>query len=90
MKSERTLDFGTLPVLTALKRYFRAENATGNANVDDPDVAASQFLGMIATVVFWPRLAHGNWSLSEDDALRVVNEAARTMAARYAASAALS
>lgn len=84
---ERTFDFGTLPVLAALRRYFRSETAIGAANVDDPDVAATQFLGMIATVVFWPRLVHGHWSLSEEETLRVVDEAARTIAARYAASA---
>jgi TetR/AcrR family transcriptional regulator, regulator of autoinduction and epiphytic fitness len=84
---ERTFDFGTLPVLRALKRYFQAENAAGNADVDDPDVAAPQFLGMIATMVFWPRLVHGGWSLSDDDVRRVIDEAARTMAARYAVPA---
>ncbi|WP_120005146.1 TetR/AcrR family transcriptional regulator [Nesterenkonia muleiensis] len=80
---ERTFDFGTLPALTALKRYFLAESAAGTAKVDDPDVAAPQFLGMIATVIFWPRLVHGNWSLSEEETLQVVEEAARTMVARY-------
>lgn len=84
---ERTFDFGTLPVLAALRRYFRAETAAGNARVDDPDVAAPQFLGMIATVVFWPRLVHAHWSLSDDEVLRVIDEAARTMAARYATTA---
>ncbi len=84
---ERTFDFGTLPVLAALGRYFRAENAAGTAEVDDPDVAAAQFLGMIATVVFWPRLVHGNWSLSEDETRRVVEDAARTIVARYGAIA---
>lgn len=82
---ERTFDFGTLPVLAALRRYFRAENEAGTADVDDPDIAAPQFLGMIATVVFWPRLVHGGWSLSEEETLRVVDEAARTMVARYGA-----
>jgi hypothetical protein len=82
---ERTFDFGTLPVIAALRRYFQAENAAGAAHVDDPDVASAQFLGMIATVVFWPRLLHGNWSLSEEEELRVVDEAARTMVARYGA-----
>ena len=82
---ERTFDFGTLPVLAALRRYFLAENAAGIANVDDPDAAATQFLGMIATVIFWPRLVHGNWSLSEEETLQVVDEAARTMVARYGA-----
>jgi len=83
---ERTFNFGTLPVLAALHRYFDRENAAGTARVDDPDTAATQFLGMIATVVFWPRLVHGNWSLSQDEVLRVVEEAAATMTARYAAS----
>lgn len=82
---ERTFDFGTLPVLAALRRYLRAENAAGTANVDDPDVAATQFLGMIATVIFWPRLVHGNWSLSEEETLQVVDEAVRTIVARYGA-----
>jgi TetR/AcrR family transcriptional regulator of autoinduction and epiphytic fitness len=82
---ERTFDFGTLPVLTALRRYLRAETDAGGATVDDPDVAAPQFLGMIATVVFWPRLVHGNWSLSEEETVRVVDEAARTIVARYGA-----
>lgn len=84
---ERTFDFGTLPVLAALNRYFKAESAAGNADVDDPDVASAQFLGMIATVVFWPRLVHGDWSLSDDEVHRVIDEAARTIAARYAAPA---
>lgn len=86
---ERTFNFGTLPVLSALRRYFRAENAAGTSNVDDPDVAATQFLGMIATVVFWPRLVHGNWSLSEEETIQVVDEAARTIVARYAAPASI-
>jgi len=82
---ERTFNFGTLPVFAALGRYLRAENAVGSANVDDPDVAAAQFLGMISTVVFWPRLVHGNWSLTEEETRKVVDESVRTIVARYAA-----
>jgi TetR/AcrR family transcriptional regulator, regulator of autoinduction and epiphytic fitness len=82
---ERTFDFGTLSVLTALRRYFQAENAAGTAKVDDLDVAAAQFLGMIATVIFWPRLVHGNWELTEEQTRQAVDEAARTIVARYAA-----
>ncbi|MDQ2662005.1 MAG: TetR/AcrR family transcriptional regulator [Actinomycetota bacterium] len=81
---QRTFDFGTLPVLRALRQYFQAANTEGTANVDDLDVAAAQFLGMIATVVFWPRLVHGNWSLTDEEKLRTVDEAAQTIAARYA------
>ncbi len=84
---ERTFDFGTLPVLAALGRYLRTESAAGTAHVEDPDTAAAQFLGMISTVVFWPRLMHGNWSLSEAETQHVVDEAVRTMVARYGAPA---
>jgi TetR/AcrR family transcriptional regulator of autoinduction and epiphytic fitness len=82
---ERTFDFGTLPVLAALHRYFAAEHAAGTAHVEDPDVAAPQFLGMIATVVFWPRLVHAGWSLTDEEVRAVVDEAATTIAARYGA-----
>jgi TetR/AcrR family transcriptional regulator of autoinduction and epiphytic fitness len=34
--------------------------------------------------VFWPRLVHGNWSLTDDEKIRTVDEAARTIVARYA------
>lgn len=81
---QRTFDFGTLPVVRALRRFFQAANTQGTANVNDLDVAAAQFLGMIATVVFWPRLVHGNWSLTDEETLHTVDEAARTIIARYA------
>jgi len=81
---ERTFDFGTLPVLRALRRYLQTANTEGIASVDDLDVAAAQFLGMIATVVFWPRLVHGDWSLTPAETRHTVDEAARTIVARYA------
>lgn len=81
---ERTFDFGTLPMLAALRRYLRAENAAGYADVEDLDVASAQFLGMIASAVFWPRLVHGTWSITEEETYRAVDEAARTIAARHA------
>lgn len=83
---QRTFDFGTLPVLRSLRRFFQEANAQGTANVSDLDVAAAQFLGMIATVTFWPRLVHGNWSLTDEEVLHTVDEAARTISARYATS----
>lgn len=82
---ERTFDFGTLPVLAALGRFLRAASADGVADIDDPDAVSAQFLGMIATVVFWPRLVHVGWALSDDETQHVVVEAARTIAARCAA-----
>jgi TetR/AcrR family transcriptional regulator of autoinduction and epiphytic fitness len=74
---ERTFDFGTLTVLTALRRYLRDQGA------DDPEVAATQFLGMIASAIFWPRLVHGTWTITEPERLRAVDEAALTIAARF-------
>ncbi|WP_147916067.1 TetR/AcrR family transcriptional regulator [Ruania zhangjianzhongii] len=82
---ERTFDFGTLPVLATLGRYLRAEHAAGTADIEDPDVASAQFLGMIASAIFWPRLVHGTWSITDDEQLRAVDEAADTITARYAA-----
>lgn len=80
---ERIFDFGTLPLLAELKRYLEREGDTGGAEADAPEGAATQFLGMIATAVFWPRLVHGGWSLDAEQTSRVVDEAARTIVARY-------
>ncbi|MCZ2814458.1 TetR/AcrR family transcriptional regulator [Modestobacter sp. VKM Ac-2979] len=80
--SERTFDFGTLPALVALGRYLRAEHTAGLVTVDSPDTAATQFLGMIASAVFWPRLVHATWSIDQDGVSRAVEEAVRTMVAR--------
>ncbi len=82
---ERTFDFGTLPVLDELNRYLRAVHAEGSVHIDDPGLVSAQFLGMIASSVFWPRLVHGTWSITDDEQSHVVVEAARTIAARFAA-----
>jgi TetR/AcrR family transcriptional regulator of autoinduction and epiphytic fitness len=81
---ERTFDFGTLPVLRALRAYLREADAAGTATIDDPEVATTQFLGMIASAIFWPRLMHGTWSITKDETQRAIDEAALTIAARYA------
>jgi TetR/AcrR family transcriptional regulator of autoinduction and epiphytic fitness len=82
---ERTFDFGTLPALDALSRYLRAEQDAGSVTVDAPEIAATQFLGMIASAIFWPRLVHANWSIDEEETRRAVEEAVRTTVARYGA-----
>ncbi|MEU4718100.1 TetR/AcrR family transcriptional regulator C-terminal domain-containing protein [Nonomuraea dietziae] len=81
---ERTFDFGTLTVLQALGRYLREAHSAGSADIDDPDLASAQFLGMIASAIFWPRLTHGTWSITKEEQSRAVDEAARTIAARFA------
>lgn len=79
---ERTFDFGTLPVLTALGRYLRDAHSAGAAEIDEPEMASTQFLGMIASSVFWPRLIHGTWSITDDEQELVIVGAARTITAR--------
>jgi len=81
---ERTFDFGTLPVLAALGDFLVAARVAGTADIDDPDVISAQFLGMIATMVFWPKLVHGGWTLTDGEKEQVVDQAARTIAARCA------
>lgn len=82
----RTFDFGTLPVLRELRDYLADATAAGTADVDDPDVASAQLLGMIASAVFWPGLVHGTWSITDEERLAAVGEAARTIAVRYGAA----
>ncbi|MDQ0725488.1 TetR/AcrR family transcriptional regulator [Microbacterium sp. W4I20] len=82
---EQTFNFGTLPVLRALRAFLESTDASGETRIDDFDVAAAQFLGMIATVVFWPRLVHVGWSLTDEETRRTVDEAAKTIVARYGA-----
>ncbi|UYO97162.1 TetR/AcrR family transcriptional regulator [Microbacterium sp. M28] len=79
---ERTFDFGTLPVLAALRTFLVGARDVGTARVEDADVISAQFLGMIATTVFWPRLVHGGWALAESEKAHVVEQAAETIAAR--------
>lgn len=82
---ERTFDFGTLPVLTALGQYLRDAHSSGIAVIDDPDQVSEQFLGMIASSIFWPRLVHGTWSITKDAQEQVIVQAAQTIATRYVA-----
>ncbi|WP_350352337.1 TetR/AcrR family transcriptional regulator [Microbacterium sp. A8/3-1] len=82
----QTFDFGTLPVLRALREFLEKANDHGDAYIADLDVVSAQFLGMIATVVFWPRLVHVGWSLTEEESARTIDEAARTIAARFGRS----
>ncbi|WP_243228297.1 TetR/AcrR family transcriptional regulator [Microbacterium sp. CIAB417] len=80
---ERTFDFGTLPVLSSLRGYLQAQSAAGSVDIDDLDIASAQFLGMIASAIFWPRLVHGTWTITDEEQVRVIDEAALTMARRY-------
>lgn len=75
---------GKLPYFDSVRRYLLAEHEAGAVRVDDVDLAATQFLGMISNYVFWPALLVPDWTVSAERAAEVVDEAVRTFVARYA------
>jgi len=75
---------GKLPYFESVRGYLLAEHEAGTARVDDVELAATQFLGMISNYVFWPALLVPGWEVSAERVTQVVDEAVRTIAARYA------
>lgn len=74
---------GKAPFFASVQDYFGAEDAAGNLDCDDPQLAATQFLGMISNFAFWPRLLLVNWQPSEESLHHTVREAVRVMMASY-------
>lgn len=77
---------GKMPYFESVRSYLLAESAAGTVRIEDVDLAATQFLGMISNYVFWPTLLVPDWQVSADRVAQVVDEAVRTIAARYAAA----
>lgn len=75
---------GKLPYFESVRRYLAAEHEAGTVRIDDLDLAATQFLGMISNYVFWPALLVPSWTVTASRVGEVVDEAVRTTAARYA------
>ena len=77
---------GKMPYFESVRDYLLAEHEAGTVQVEDVDLAATQFLGMISNYVFWPALLLPAWEVSAERVAQVVDEAVRTVAARYAAT----
>jgi AcrR family transcriptional regulator len=77
---------GKMPYFESVRSYLLAEHEAGTVRVEDVDLAATQFLGMISNYVFWPTLLVPDWEVSAQRVAQVVDEAVRTIAARYAAA----
>lgn len=77
---------GKMPYFESVRGYLLAEHEAGTVRVEDVDLAATQFLGMISNYVFWPTLVAPGWEVSAERVAQVVDEAVRTFAARYAAT----
>lgn len=80
---EAHFERGKMPYFDSVRRYLEAENRVGTAEIDDAELAATQFLGMISNYVFWPRMLLIDWSPDESSMSRVVDEAVLMMRARY-------
>ncbi|AEB44460.1 regulatory protein tetr [Micromonospora maris AB-18-032] len=74
---------GKLPYFETIRIYLVAEHDAGAADIADPEMAATQFLGMISNYLFWPSLLLPDWTVSPARTTAVVEEAVRTMVARY-------
>ncbi len=74
---------GKLPYFESVQTYLTAEHEAGAADIADPKMAATQFLGMISNYLFWPSLVLPGWTVTPARTTAVVEEAVRTMVARY-------
>ncbi|MFC3456007.1 TetR/AcrR family transcriptional regulator [Amycolatopsis speibonae] len=83
---EAHFERGKMPYFDSVRRYLDTENALGTAKLDDTELAATQFLGMISNYVFWPRMLLVNWSPDDASMAHVVDEAVLMMEARYGAA----
>lgn len=77
---------GKMPYFESLRNYLEIEHDAGTVQVEDADLAATQFLGMISNYVFWPTLLVPGWEVSAERVAEVVEEAVRTFIARYTAT----
>ena len=75
---------GKMPYFESVQRYLANETDAGTAQIADAELATTQFLGMISNYLFWPRLLVPGWTVDDVRAGEVVDEAVRTMVARYA------
>ncbi|MEW1828241.1 TetR/AcrR family transcriptional regulator [Streptomyces sp. NPDC088196] len=75
---------GKMPYFESVRSYLLAEHEARTVRIEDVDLAATQFLGMISNYVFWPTLLVPGWEVSAERVAQVVDEAVRTIAARYA------
>ena len=82
---ETQFKLGKMPYFESVRRYLAAENAAGTARLDDAEMAATQFLGMISNYVFWPRMLLARWEPDDSAITNAVDQAVLTMLARYGA-----
>ena len=80
---ETQFKLGKMPYFETVRRYLATEDAAGTARLDDAEMAATQFLGMISNYVFWPRMLLAHWEPDDTAVANAVDQAVLTMLARY-------
>jgi len=81
--AETHFDVGKMPFFDSVRRYLAAEHDAGTARVEDSVAATTQFLGMISSFAFWPRLTVVGWNPTDAEMAHAVDDVVATMVARY-------
>ncbi len=76
-------DLGKEPFFERVYSYLAAADARGALHVPNPTVAATQFLGMISNVVFWPTLLLVEWNPTDEQIDEAITGAVRMLTATY-------
>lgn len=78
-------DLGKEPFFERVHAYLSSADEKGALRVPNPTVAATQFLGMISNVVFWPRLLLVEWNPTPEQIDDTITDAVRVLTAAYPA-----
>lgn len=76
-------DLGKEPFFERVHAYLTATDDRGALHVANPTIAATQFLGMISNVVFWPKLLLVDWDPTPDQVDETVTGAVGAIIATY-------
>jgi TetR/AcrR family transcriptional regulator of autoinduction and epiphytic fitness len=76
-------DLGKEPFFERVYGYLAAADERGTLRVPNPTIAATQFLGMISNVVFWPKLLLVEWDPSDEQIDEAVTGAVTMLVATY-------
>ena len=66
----------------AFINMLRDADAAGQVNVEDPDAAGQEFIGLIKSKAFWPMIISGS-VVSEDEMAVIVDSAVEMIMCRY-------
>lgn len=76
-------DLGKEPFFGRVHAYLTTADAKGSLRVPNPTDAATQFLGMISNVVFWPKLLLVEWDPSPEQVNRTISDAVAMVTSYY-------